>query len=319
MTPQDLFGQGQWAHEDGELNGILQAWDEADPDNSRAARVFRSTFDQLYDGQHTGRYKWAQLSKTERTHFGTLIEINFRREFDDIILDGDAMDFQIEGVDIDCKYSQTDGGWMIPPEAYEHQHLLLVSTADDRAGQWSLGIVRASPDNLRTSRNRDRKTGLNRTGRRAIRWLARHDHLPPNVLLRIPEKDVTEIFSCTSGQARVNALLRTVINRRIGRNTIATVAQQDDYMKRVRGNGGARSILAEEGIIILGGDYEAYRRIAEELGAIVPEPGEFVSLPVVPASPTDPHTTILGGTAWRMTQVGETPDMPAPQLPSVRR
>lgn len=318
MAPENLFDQDQ-REQDDEINGILQEWHEADPDNSRGAAVFRRTFDQLYDGQHTGRYKWAQLSKTERTHFGTLIEINLRREFSDIILDGEAMDFQIEGIDIDCKYSQTDGGWMIPPEAYDFEHLLLVSTADDTAGAWSLGVVRASSGNLRTSRNRDAKTGLNRVGRQNIRWISRHAALPPNILLRISESDVSKIFSGRSGQARVNSLLRTVTNRRIGRNTIATVAQQDDYMKRVRGNGGARTILAEEGIIVLGGDYEEYRRIAEELGAVVPEPGEFVSLPLVPASPGSPHTTILDGTAWRIARDGEVPDSSAPSLPSVRR
>ncbi|WP_418396390.1 NaeI family type II restriction endonuclease, partial [Yersinia enterocolitica] len=52
------------------------------------AKVFRATFDQLYDGQHTGRYSVEQLFKTEKTHFGTLIEINLQREFG--LADGDV-------------------------------------------------------------------------------------------------------------------------------------------------------------------------------------------------------------------------------------
>jgi len=69
----------------------------------------------LLDGQHTGRYRWDQLYKTEKTHFGTLVEINLQREFG--FADGVAMDFAICGIDVDCKYSQDRGEWMIPPEA----------------------------------------------------------------------------------------------------------------------------------------------------------------------------------------------------------
>ena len=41
--------------------------------------------------------RWDQLYKTEKTHFGTLVEINLQREFG--FADGVAMDFAIQGVD----------------------------------------------------------------------------------------------------------------------------------------------------------------------------------------------------------------------------
>ncbi len=47
----------------------------------------------LLDGQHTGRYRWDQLHKTEKTHFGTLVEINLQRAFG--FDDGMTMDFAI--------------------------------------------------------------------------------------------------------------------------------------------------------------------------------------------------------------------------------
>ena len=47
--------------------------------------------DQLYDGQRTGRYRWDQLRKTEKTHCGTLVEINMQREF--LFEDGSKLDF----------------------------------------------------------------------------------------------------------------------------------------------------------------------------------------------------------------------------------
>src|SRR5256885_8626710 len=96
---------------------------QLDPDGSRTAQVLRDTLDQLYDGQRTGRYRWDQLYKTEKTHCGTLVEINLHREFE--FQDGLKLDYQIAGVDVDCKYSQKNGAWMIPPEARGHLCLVL--------------------------------------------------------------------------------------------------------------------------------------------------------------------------------------------------
>ena len=68
----------------------------------------------------------------------------------------------------------------------------------------------------------------------------------------------------------------------MGRGVVATVAQQADYMKRVRGNGGSRSRLQPEGIVILG-DSSAHQKIAQELDIEVPMSGESVAVRVVPA------------------------------------
>jgi hypothetical protein len=283
---------------------------------SRLAGVFRRTFDQLYDGQHTGRYSWPQLFKTEKTHFGTLVEINIRREFDELIDDGSKLDFSIAGEEVDCKYSQAFGGWMLPPESFGE--LILVCTANDASSEWAVGLVRVRDEFRRPGVNRDLKSGLNQTGRDAIHWLFRPGDLAPNVLLRTDPEVRAQIFGHRSGQQRLNELFRSVTNVRIGRNTVATVAQQDDYMKRVRTNGGARSALASEGIIICGGDYESHRSIARDLGLPVPEPGEFVSARVAPASGEEPFWAVLEGQMWR---VAEAPDpvVAAPALPSTKK
>lgn len=317
MTGEDLFGEAPPI--DPPLDDVVAALRAADPDGARAANVFRSTLDQLYDGQRTGRYKWDQLFKTEKTHFGTLIEINLRREFDGVIIDGRAkeMDYRIAGHDIDCKYSQREGGWMLPPECFGE--LLLVSTASDEDSAWSLGVVRARDEYLRPGSNRDSKTGLNAAGRDAITWLFHRAVLPPNVLLQMDPSDVDAIFSFGSGQRRLNELFRRAEGRRIGRATVATVAQQDDYMKRVRANGGSRSLLAFEGYIIPGGDYASHRQIAESLGAAVPRPGEFVSLRVVPAATGVANTIELNGKAWRLADSAEPSLDGAPVLPDTRK
>lgn len=302
--------------QDPELWQVVDTIAKADPDGSRAARVFRDTFDQLYDGEHTGRYSVTQLYKTEKTHFGTLIEINLRREFRDIISDGDKMDYRIAGHDIDCKFSFSDGGWMLPPECFGL--LLLVGTADDGQAQWSLGVVRASDDNRRESANRDGKTSLNSTGRDAIFWLQRDAAMPENVLLAVDDATREAIMGAKTGQARINELFRLVTCRRIGRAVIATVAQQKDYMKRVRSSGGARTALRPEGYLVLG-EYSAHARIAEALGIPVPQSGEFVSVRVVPCAKDEPLSACLDGRWWKAAKPGDIITSAAPELPPTGR
>jgi hypothetical protein len=281
---------------------------------ARFARAFRATFDQLYDGQHTGRYAWDQLYKTEKTHFGTLLEINLRREFTDLISDGSVLDFSISGHEIDCKYSFRMGGWMLPPESFGR--LLLVCNANDEKSEWAVGVVRAKPEYLRAGVNRDLKSGLNQDGRENIEWLFWGAELPPNVLLQVDDETRAAIFeNQRSGQERVNQLFRLAQKRRVSRNAVATVAQQDDFMKRVRANGGARSALASEGILIIGGDYESHRQIAVELGIEAPVPGEFVGVRVAPAVGNEPYAVLLGGTLWRVADEND-PPVWAPALPS---
>ncbi len=283
-----------------------------DPHGARFAKVFRETFDQLYDGQRTGRYKWDQLFKTEKTHYGTLIEINLQREFE--FEDGALLDYRVAGHELDCKYSFKDGGWMLPPESWGQ--LILVATASDELSEWSIGVVRVTEQNRRTTVNRDGKTNLSLDGRSNVTWIFRKVGFAPNVLLQLPEPAVAAIFAKKAGQQRLDELFRQAEGRRIHRNTIATVARQQDYMKRVRANGGSRSNLKPEGFLIPGGDYEAHRKVAALFAAPIPEPGEVVSFRVVPTTALDPLGVPLDGGFWRRAAVGEVSAVAAPDLPS---
>lgn len=301
---------------DPELSAIAADLLAQDPDGVRISRVLRRTYDMLLDGQHTGRYRWDQLYKTEKTHFGTLVEINLQREFG--FADGAAMDFAICGVDVDCKYSQNLAEWMIPPEALGH--IILGLWASDDRGQWSLGLVRANDHRLTASRgNRDLKRRLSATGKAAITWVFSDRELPENALLRIPSADVRRIFECSVyGTKRVDMLFRLAQQRIISRTVVATVAQQEDYMKRVRGNGGSRSSLRPEGIVIIG-QYESHRRVANALGVPVPGLGESVSVRLATRQPGHAAqlSVSLNGYDWVVAR----PDDPvetAPTLPDIK-
>jgi hypothetical protein len=188
----------QTAH-DGELKAVADFILSLDPTGARTARVLRNTLDQLYDGQRTGRYRWDQLHKTEKTHCGTLVEINLHREFN--FGDGKLLDYRIADAEVDCKFSQTLGGWMIPPEA-RGQLCLVVQTKDEASPTWNMGIIRAVEDNLSKGSNRDLKTNLNELGKKSVTWLFKDATLPSNVLLQLDRKIVDEIFAQPSGQKK---------------------------------------------------------------------------------------------------------------------
>jgi hypothetical protein len=269
----------------------------------------------LLDGQHTGRYRWDQLYKTEKTHFGTLVEINLQREFG--FADGQSMDFAIQGIDVDCKYAQSLGEWMIPPEAMGH--IILGLWASDKLGRWSLGLIRITEQVLSPSRgNRDLKRRLSASGKKAVAWIFSDQPLPENALLRIPPTDVSRIFEPTHGTKRVDMLFRLAQRRLISRAVVATVAQQEDYMKRIRGNGGSRSSLRPEGIVIFG-QYDSHGRVAETLGLPIPGPGESVSvrLASMRADRASAPFVSLQGRRWVVAQEDDPPEM-APLLPEIR-
>jgi len=298
---------------DAELAAVAAELRALDRDGSQMAAAIRGALDMLLDGQHTGRYRWDQLHKTEKTHAGTLVEIALARILR--LADGVALDYTIAGADVDCKFSHRLGGWMIPPEA--DGKLLLLVQASDEDGTWSAGLLRAVPQNLRPAGNRDGKRALNDRGRAAVRWLHARAPLAENALIRLPEADVAAIFALPSGQQRVNELFRRAQRMRVSRTVVATVAMQDDYMKRVRGGGGARDQLRAEGIVIFG-DYAGDQALASALGLLRPGPGEFVSARLArrPAGAPGRYARFvrLAGADWRLAAAAD-PAEPAPALP----
>lgn len=318
MTAQPALFEIPRRAADAEVQSIAEALLAADPGGTRIGKVLRRTYDMLLDGQHTGRYRWDQLFKTEKTHFGTLVEINLQREFS--FADGSTMDFSIQGIDVDCKFAQNIAEWMIPPEALGH--VILGLWANDELGIWSLGLIRASEEILTASRgNRDLKRRLTAIGKASITWVHKDRPLPENALLNIPPADVTRIFTCSKyGTKRVDMLFRLAQRRIISRAVVATVAQQEDYMKRVRGNGGSRSSLRPEGIVIFG-QYDSHRRAAAQLGLPVPEPGSGESVSVRLALRKRHHEGLpritLGGSEWVVAESSD-PPVRAPLLPDIK-
>lgn len=253
-------------------NSLLQvaAAITAVPDFGRVfGGVFRQAFDEVLDGQRTGRYDVRELSKTEKTYIGTKVEIILQDAFG--WSRGQQMDFLVAGHEVDSKYSQTLGGWMIPTEAVRQLCLLL--WADDAESTFSVGLIRPASE-LLGQPNKDHKRQLNPSGRSRIHWLLHRAPLPENLLLHLSAEVRSRVLSRgSSGQARITELFRMVPNRIVRREVVIAVGQQDDAPKRVRD---ARKRLAPEGMVILG-HLQDDRAKARELGLPEPVQGEWIS------------------------------------------
>ena len=258
----------------------------------RFGAAIRQSFDEVLDGQRTGRYSLTQLSKVEKIYIGTKVEIVVQAEFD--LQRGDRMDYLVDDQEVDAKWSIKSRGWMIPTEAVGE--LCLCMTADDDRSTFSVGIVRADEANLRTSTNKDQKRRFNDDGIAAMAWLVNPGILPENLLLHLSEETRAAILDYDlSGQQRVNQLFRRVHNRVVRREVVLTVAQQQDPPKRVRD---ARKALRPEGIVVLG-HQGSHPGIAEGLKLEVPRKGSWIATRVVRAEPNDADSVLIANERWR--------------------
>lgn len=276
-------------------------WFRAQPRMAeRFGDAIRQSFDEVFDGQRTGRYSLTQLSKVEKTYIGTKVEIVIQSEFG--LERGERMDYLVAGEEVDAKWSIRSGGWMIPTEAVGE--LCLCLTADDARSTFSVGMVRADEENLWRTANQDRKRQFNDDGKRSMVWLVNQGELAENLLLSLSKEERSAILnSALSGQEKVDQLFRSVLGKVVRREVVLTVAQQDDGPKRVRD---ARKRLRPEGILVLG-HQGSHPAIAEGFGLEVPPKGSWIAARVTKAGPADANTVAIEDEQWRLAAPDDPP------------
>ena len=293
--PQSIVDPFPGPAQDSALEAVFDWFLQRDPDGEQFGAVLRESLDQVLDGPRTMRFRYSGLRKTEKTHVGTIVEINLGKAFD--LADGDKMDYSIAGHDVDCKYSMSLGGWELPPESLGH--LVLLTWADDDASRWAAGLWRVDRQHLgRGAGNRDKKRKMVKSGQEQIAWLWRDAPLDENLLLHLPDDEVARILAARSGQQRINELFRLVQHRIIRRDVVLTVAQQKDGPRRARMARETKH-LGGEGIIVLG-HYEWDVLVATRLGLPVPRNGEWVSARVTPADAEESDAFWADGHWWRL-------------------
>ncbi len=209
---------------------------------------FRSAIDEVIDTARTGRHFFKQLEKTEKTYLGTKFEILLRDWLQ--VPRGVRLDLLIGEREVDVKSTTGGGsGWMIPPEAIDQFCILL--RVNEASAKCAFGLVRARQGYLRDSKNRDAKTSFSAAGTANIWWLVSDFEYTPNFWALIDEPLQRQIMSAGKGTKRLATLFENCLGVPVSRVQVAAIAAQDDYMKRIRRNGGARDLLAPKGIAIL--------------------------------------------------------------------
>ena len=209
---------------------------------------FRSAIDEVIDTARTGRFFFSQLEKTEKTYLGTKFEILLRDWLQ--VPKGVLLDLMVGGREVDVKSTTGGGsGWMIPPEAIDQFCVLL--RVNEITAKCAVGIVRCRQAYLRGSENRDSKTSFSAAGTANIWWLVSDFAYTPNFWDLIDVDLRQRIMASGKAKKRLATLFENCLGVPVSRVQVAAVAAQDDYMKRLRKNGGARDILAPKGIAIL--------------------------------------------------------------------
>ncbi|MFH9067937.1 NaeI family type II restriction endonuclease [Streptomyces alboflavus] len=287
----------------------------------------RTAVNEVLDGRRTGRYSIEQLTKNEKSYIGTKVEIILQDTFEiprGVKKEGakeKPLDYLVRGHEVDCKFT-IGTNWAIPQEAVGR--ICLLVSVDEARERFSAGVLRSRPEFLTGKPNNDGKRGVSaKVGKKQIEWITKESAFPKSILLSLnPESQKYICDESRSGQERVNRLFERVQHQLIDRDTTDTVAQQLDGMARVReGDGRARTVLRNEGILIAG-HWKAHRKILETLHVQIPRAprnGELVSFRVVEAKPwhQDLPRTALDGREWVLAKDGD-PRENGPRLPGTK-
>jgi hypothetical protein len=229
---------------------------------SKFPSLLQDAIDFVLDPVRTARTAVNDLDNVEKTFIGLKVE-HVLRDFLDV--PKGLRDLQIDGVDVDIK-NTVGATWMILPETYRNEEpCLLIAIADNDKRCW-LGLMIARNDYLGASAgNRDHKRSVVKKGLNNILWLFDGVNLPASRWAGIDMKRFRELRQLKGGSKRAAAFFRENLWKRVHRSIIQTLLfDQNDYMKRTRGNGGARDILRKESIALLSWTY--HREIIRLLG-----------------------------------------------------
>jgi hypothetical protein len=214
--------------------------------------ILQDAIDFVIDPVRTARNAISELDNVEKTFIGLKVE-HFLRDF--LNVPKEIRDLHLDGVDVDIK-NTVGATWMIPPETYKFEEPCLLITIADNEKRFWLGLIVARSAYL-NAKNRDGKRSISKRGMESILWLVEGKSLPPSRWTHIDMERFRELRRLKGGNKRVSTFFRENLGKLIHRTIIQTLLyDQRDYMKRVRGNGGARDILKRERIRLLSGAYD---------------------------------------------------------------
>ncbi|MBY3589485.1 hypothetical protein HJA87_06250 [Rhizobium bangladeshense] len=240
--------------------------------------LIRQAFDEVIDAPRTNRFTLTEIEKTEKTYLGTKVEILLRNYLK--IPKGKILDMLVDGVEVDIK-NTVGRNWMVPTESLGRPAFLI--RANEKTALCDVGMVVFRHEYLTISANKDAKKQLAAAHHSDIWWILRSHPYPPNFWEVLSLADRQAIMAAGGGKNRIAALFEKIQRQPISRLQVQALAQQHDYMKRIRRNGGARDVLAPKGIALLWGQGDRATIEALNLGPVTAD--EFIS--VKPQTPED--------------------------------
>ncbi len=216
--------------------------------------LLQDAIDFVLDPIHTARRTVKELDNVEKTFIGLKVE-HYIRDFLDA--PKGLRDLKIDGIDVDIK-NTVGGTWMIPPETYRGQEpCLLIAIADEDRKCW-LGLMLARDEYLGAAEgNRDGKRSVVKKGKENVLWLISGTELPVSRWANVDMQRFRELRTIKGGSRRAAMFFRENPGLVVHRTIVQSLLHdQRDYMKRIRGNGGARDILKTEGISLFSGAYD---------------------------------------------------------------
>lgn len=252
------------------VKAILEAAGGRDEFEINIPLILRTAIDEVIDTPRTGRFLLEQTEKTEKTYLGTKVEILVRAFLK--FKKGSILDMNVKGAEVDIKNTM-GSNWSIPKENVGRPALLIRSS--ELKSLCDVGVAVLHDAYLNPGQNQDAKRGLSAAAAANVWWMLSRHPYPVNFWQLLTDAQRKALINAGGGSARIAALFEMVQKRPISRIQVQGLAQQLDYMKRVRRNGGARDILAPKGIAILSGiyDQDPIKRLG--LGLITRE--EFIS------------------------------------------
>lgn len=234
-----------------ELVRIRDAVFEIAGGNSEVQSAFpqavRDAIDFVLDPIRTGRTKITDLDNVEKTFIGLKIEHYVR---DILGAPKGIRDLVINNQDVDIK-NTLDNSWMIPPETYRDEGPCLVINSKEEESKCWMGVMLARESYLNAP-NRDGKRGVKSGAVKNILWLIEGADYPPSVWRAFDMVAFRELRKMQPGTARAAEFFRQNLDVPVPREVVeALLFDQDDPMKRLRKNQGARGVLAPEGIALL--------------------------------------------------------------------
>ena len=219
---------------------------------SKFPNLVRDAIEYVIDPIRTGRTTIKELDNVEKTFVGLKVE-HFIRDFLDV--PKGIRDLLIDGENVDVK-NTVASSWTIPKETYDEEGPCLLIAVADESGRCWLGLILARRAYL-GAENRDRKRQVTVVGRRNIMWIIDGQPFPQSAWAGFDMGRFRELRSVTPGALRAATFFEENIDKVVNRVVVQSLLHdQKDYMKRLRGNGGARDLLAPRGIALLSGFYD---------------------------------------------------------------